>query len=72
MADSRASACQSAWSNLLLYKRRVKKGRLIALGVVQKYRRAGIAEMLVLRVMEETMIKRGITGELSMTLEDTT
>jgi hypothetical protein len=26
--------------------------------------------MLVLRVMEETMIKRGITGELSMTLED--
>jgi GNAT superfamily N-acetyltransferase len=55
---------------LLSYKNRVKKGRLIALGVVQKYRRAGIAEMLVLRVMEETMIKRGITGELSMTLED--
>jgi len=24
----------------------------------------------VLRVMEETMMKRGITGELSMTLED--
>jgi hypothetical protein len=55
---------------LLRYKHRARKGRLIALGVVQKYRRAGIAEMLVLRVMEETMIKRGITGELSMTLED--
>jgi GNAT superfamily N-acetyltransferase len=55
---------------LLLHKKRIRKGRLIALGVVQKYRRAGIAEMLVLRVMEETMIKRGITGELSMTLED--
>jgi GNAT superfamily N-acetyltransferase len=55
---------------LLLYKRHVQKGRLIALGVVEKYRRAGIAEMLVLRVMEETMVKRGITGELSMTLED--
>jgi GNAT superfamily N-acetyltransferase len=55
---------------LLLYKRRIQKGRLIALGVVEKYRRAGIAEMLVLRVMEETMVKRGITGELSMTLED--
>jgi GNAT superfamily N-acetyltransferase len=55
---------------LLLYKSRVRKGRLIALGVVEKYRRAGIAEMLVLRVLEETMIKRGITGELSMTLED--
>ncbi len=55
---------------LLLYKKRVRQGRLIALGVVEKYRRAGIAEMLVLRVMEETMVKRGITGELSMTLED--
>jgi GNAT superfamily N-acetyltransferase len=54
----------------LFYKNRIKKGRLIALGVVEKYRRAGIAEMLVLRVIEETMIKRGITGELSMTLED--
>ena len=55
---------------LLFHKKRIRKGRLIALGVVEKYRRAGIAEMLVLRVIEETMIKRGITGELSMTLED--
>jgi ribosomal protein S18 acetylase RimI-like enzyme len=55
---------------LLFYKKRIRKGRLIALGVIEKYRRAGVAEMLVLRVMEETMIKRGITGELSMTLED--
>ena len=55
---------------LLLYKRRIRKGRLIALGVVAKYRRAGIAEMLVLQVIEETMVKRGMTGELSMTLED--
>ena len=55
---------------LLLYRKHIRKGRLIALGVVEKYRRAGIAEMLVLRVIEETMIKRGITGELSMTLED--
>jgi GNAT superfamily N-acetyltransferase len=55
---------------LLLYKKRIRKGRLIALGVVEKYRRSGIGEMLVLRVIEETMIKRGITGEMSMTLED--
>jgi hypothetical protein len=55
---------------LLRYKKRIRKARLIALGVVEKYRRTGIAEMLVLRVMEETMIKRGMTGELSMTLED--
>ena len=55
---------------LLFCKKRIRKGRLIALGVIEKYRRAGIAEMLVLRVIEETMVKRGITGELSMTLED--
>jgi GNAT superfamily N-acetyltransferase len=55
---------------LLYLKGRLKTARLIALGVVEKYRRAGIAETLVLRVIEETMIKRGFTGELSMTLED--
>ena len=55
---------------LLFCKKRIRKGRLVALGVIEKYRRAGIAEMLVLRVIEETMVKRGITGELSMTLED--
>jgi GNAT superfamily N-acetyltransferase len=57
-------------TKLLLYRKRIRKGRLMALGVIEKYRRAGIAEMLVLRVIEETMVKRGITGELSMTLED--
>jgi len=55
---------------LLLYKKRIRKARLIALGVVEKYRRTGIAEMLVLRIIEEPMIKRGMSGELSMTLED--
>jgi GNAT superfamily N-acetyltransferase len=55
---------------LLYHKSRIKKARLVALGVVEEYRRAGVAETLVLRVIEEAMIKRGITGELSMTLED--
>jgi ribosomal protein S18 acetylase RimI-like enzyme len=55
---------------LLYHKRRIKKGRLVALGVIEKYRRAGVAEMLVLQVMEESMIKRGFSFELSMTLED--
>jgi GNAT superfamily N-acetyltransferase len=55
---------------LLYHKSRIKKGRLIALGVIEKYRRAGIAEMLVLRVMEHGMINRGVVGELSMTLEN--
>ena len=55
---------------LLYYKSRIRTARLIALGVIEKYRRAGIAEMLVLRIVEDAMIKRGFTGELSMTLED--
>jgi GNAT superfamily N-acetyltransferase len=54
---------------LLYYRTKIRTGRLVALGVVEKYRRAGIAEMLVLQVMDEAF-KRGFTGELSMTLED--
>ncbi len=55
---------------LLYYKSRTRTARLIALGVIEKYRRSGIAEMLVLRIIEDAMIKRGFTGELSLTLED--
>jgi ribosomal protein S18 acetylase RimI-like enzyme len=44
--------------------------RLVALGVVPKHRRSGIAEMLVLRVIEKGMIERGYFGECSMTLEN--
>jgi GNAT superfamily N-acetyltransferase len=55
---------------LLYYKSRTRTARLIALGVIEKYRRAGIAEMLVLRIVEDAMIKRGFRGELSLTLED--
>jgi GNAT superfamily N-acetyltransferase len=54
---------------LLYYRLKTRTGRLIALGVVEKYRRAGIAEMLVLGLMDAAF-KRGFTGELSMTLED--
>jgi GNAT superfamily N-acetyltransferase len=54
---------------LLYYRTTIRTGRLVALGVVEKYRRAGIAEVLVLQVMDEAF-KRGFTGELSMTLED--
>jgi len=54
---------------LLYYRTKIRTGRLVALGVVEKYRRVGIAEMLVLQLMDEAF-KRGFTGELSMTLED--
>ena len=57
-------------AKLLYHKSRIKRVRLVALGVVPKYRRNGIAEMLVLRTIEEAMIKRGLVGEASLILED--
>ena len=54
---------------LLWYRRKIRNARFVALGVVERFRRAGIAEALVLRVLEEGA-SRGFTGELSMTLED--
>jgi GNAT superfamily N-acetyltransferase len=57
-------------TKLLYYKSRTRTARLVALGVVPKLRRHGIAEILVLRIIEDAMIKRGFTGELSLTLED--
>ena len=57
-------------AKLLYYKSHLRTARLVALGVTPQYRRSGIAEMLVLRIIEDAMIKRGFTGELSMTLED--
>jgi GNAT superfamily N-acetyltransferase len=55
---------------LLYHKWRLKKARLIAMGVRPQFRRHGVAEMLVLRVMEEGMVKAGFAAELSMTLEN--
>jgi GNAT superfamily N-acetyltransferase len=51
---------------LLYYRRNIHTVRLVALGVTEAHRRAGIAEALVLQVIEAGLN----TGELSMTLED--
>ena len=55
---------------LLYEKRRLRKARLIAMGVRPEFRQHGVAEMLVLRIIEEGMFKVGFKGELSMTLEN--
>ena len=57
-------------AKLLYGKSRLRKARLIAMGVRPEFRRLGVAEMLVLRVMEEGMVKCGFAAELSMTLEN--
>ncbi|HEV2804084.1 MAG TPA: GNAT family N-acetyltransferase [Chthoniobacterales bacterium] len=59
-------------AKLLFYKSRFKTVRLVALGIVPKYRRHGVAELLVLRTIEEAMIKRGCQGEASLILENNT
>jgi GNAT superfamily N-acetyltransferase len=53
-------------AKLLYYKSKIRTCRFVALGVAEKYRRAGVAEVLVLREIEEGFN----VGELSMTLED--
>ena len=40
------------------------------MGVRPEFRQHGVAEMLVLRIIEEGMFKLGFTSELSMTLEN--
>src|SRR3954470_22389460 len=57
-------------AKLLYHKSRIKTVRLVAMGVVPKYQRHGVAEMLVLRIIEEAMIKRGFAGEASLILEN--
>lgn len=57
-------------AKLLYGKSRLRKARLIAMGVRPEFRRLGVAEMLVLRVMEEGMVRCGFAAELSMTLEN--
>ena len=50
---------------LVYYRLTLRIGRMVALGVVEKYRRSGVAEALVFNEIEGGFN----TGELSMTLE---
>jgi GNAT superfamily N-acetyltransferase len=56
---------------LLRGLRRIKTGRLVALGILEEYRRRGIAELLILKTFDYARDQLGYTGaELSWTLED--
>jgi ribosomal protein S18 acetylase RimI-like enzyme len=57
-------------AKLLFHKGRIKTARLVALGVAPRYRRHGVAELLVLQIIEEGMWKQGLVGECSLVLED--
>jgi GNAT superfamily N-acetyltransferase len=51
---------------LIYYRLTLRIARMVALGVIEKYRHAGVAEALVLRQLEQGFK----TGETSMTLEN--
>ncbi len=58
------------WVKALWYSRRIKTTRVITLGVLDKFRRSGIAELIELELMINAQ-KLGITGaEFSWILED--
>ncbi|OYV85996.1 MAG: hypothetical protein B7Z73_12520, partial [Planctomycetia bacterium 21-64-5] len=56
---------------LYLNRRRIKAARLMALGILEPFRRRGVADLLILRTLEYAKHLAGFTGaELSWTLED--
>ena len=59
---------------MLKFRRRLKQirtGRLVVLGILEKYRRRGIAEMLILQTLINGKGRLGYTAaELGWTLED--
>lgn len=56
---------------LLRNRRRVRTARLMALGILETFRRRGVAELLILRTLDYGKHVAGFTGaELSWTLED--
>jgi GNAT superfamily N-acetyltransferase len=50
--------------------KQIKTARLIAMGVLDAYRRRGIAEMLILHTLQTGKVLRLFDAELSWTLED--
>jgi GNAT superfamily N-acetyltransferase len=58
-------------AQLYFSRRRVKTARLMALGILEPFRRRGVAELLILRTLEYGKHQVGFTGaELGWTLED--
>jgi len=60
-------------AKLLYYARKIQTARMAVLGVDERYRRRGVAELLILETFQFGRTQLGYTGaELSWTLEDNT
>lgn len=58
------------WAKALWYSRKIDRARILALGVLDKYRRTGAAELLYLDFFRAGLRKGVTKGEFSWVLED--
>jgi hypothetical protein len=58
------------WAKALWYSRKIKTARTITLGVLEKYRRSGVSELIELELMINAQKKGIVNAEFSWVLED--
>lgn len=58
------------WAKALWYSRKIQTARTLTLGVLEKYRRSGVAELMMLEMMTNAQKKGIVNAEFSWILED--
>jgi hypothetical protein len=58
------------WAKALWYQRKINLARVVTLGVLDKYRRSGIAEVMYLYYIKAAAARGYRGGEMSWILED--
>jgi GNAT superfamily N-acetyltransferase len=58
------------WAKALWYSRKIRTARTITLGVIEKYRRSGVSELIELELMINAQKKGIVNAEFSWVLED--
>lgn len=58
------------WAKALWYSRKIDTARVVILGVLDKYRRSGVAELMELEMMKNAPKKGIVNAEFSWILED--
>jgi hypothetical protein len=60
------------WAKALWYQRKITTARIIILGVLEKYRRSGVAELMELEMLKNGPARGIVNAEFSWILEDNT
>jgi GNAT superfamily N-acetyltransferase len=58
------------WAKALWYSRKIRTARVITLGVLEKFRRSGVSELIELELMVNAVRKGIVNAEFSWVLED--